>query len=203
MELGTLIENYGYWAVAVGCALEGETVLALAGFAAHRGYLQLHWVIAVAAAAGFAGDQLYFWLGRRHGRVVLARFPSVAARAEKVHRLIERNHEWLIVGVRFAYGLRIAGPILIGTSPLPALRFALFNAMGAIVWAIVIALLGWAFGHVVETILGDIRHLEGWLLLALGIAFSMHWLWRRHRARRHQAADRESSTTVSTEHVDK
>ncbi|HET7862826.1 MAG TPA: DedA family protein, partial [Burkholderiaceae bacterium] len=76
--LGTLIETHGYWVLALGCLLEGETVLVLAGFAAHRGYLDPAAVFGIAAAAGFCGDQVYFWLGRRHGPAVLTRWPSVA-----------------------------------------------------------------------------------------------------------------------------
>ena len=36
------IETYGYLAVMIGTFLEGETILVLAGFAAHQGYLQSH-----------------------------------------------------------------------------------------------------------------------------------------------------------------
>lgn len=68
MDLAALIGTYGYWAVALGCLLEGETVLLLAGFAAHRGYLQWPVVVAVAAAAGFAGDMAFFLLGRASRR---------------------------------------------------------------------------------------------------------------------------------------
>jgi hypothetical protein len=39
MAIATLIQNYGYVAVFLGTLLESETVLVLAGFAAHRGYL--------------------------------------------------------------------------------------------------------------------------------------------------------------------
>jgi membrane protein DedA with SNARE-associated domain len=181
MDLGNLIQTYGYLAVAVGCLLEGETLLALAGFAAHSGHLGLPQVIVIAAVAGFAGDQFFFWLGRRHGGAVLQRWPSVAARAERVHALIERYHEWVIVGVRFAYGLRIAGPILIGTSAVPAWRFALFNAIGAALWAPAIALSGWFFGHLIEVFLGDLRRIEQWGLLALvGVGIALWW-WRRRR----------------------
>ena len=60
MSLATLIETHGYWMLAVGCLLEGETILILAGFAAHRGYLHPADVLAIAAAAGIAGEQFYF-----------------------------------------------------------------------------------------------------------------------------------------------
>lgn len=62
MPLADLLREYGYYAVFLGTFLEGETVLVMAGFAAHSGYLQLPWVIAV--AGGTLGDQLYFsWAG--------------------------------------------------------------------------------------------------------------------------------------------
>ena len=65
MDLAGLIDSYGYLAVFFGALLEGETILALAGLAAFRGYLDLYKVIALAMFAGFLGDQIYFFLGRR------------------------------------------------------------------------------------------------------------------------------------------
>jgi membrane protein DedA with SNARE-associated domain len=50
MDLASLIQNWGYPAVFAGSLIEGETILALAALAAHRGYLALPWVIAAAAA---------------------------------------------------------------------------------------------------------------------------------------------------------
>lgn len=181
--LGALIETHGYWVLALGCLLEGETVLVLAGFAAHRGYLDPAAVLGIAAAAGFCGDQFYFWLGRRHGPAVLARWPSVAGQAGRVHRLLERFHAAVIIGVRFAYGLRVAGPLLIGTTPLPAWRFALLNAVGATLWAALVAGLGWVFGSAAEAALGRIQHIEGWLLLGLAAAGLLVWWLRRSRQR--------------------
>lgn len=184
MDLAALISDHGYWVLALGTLLEGETVLALAGFAAHQGYLSLPLVVAIAATAGFCGDLAWFWLGRRHGEVVLMRLPSVAAQAERMQRLIERHHEWVIVGIRFAYGLRIAGPVLIGTSNVPAWRFALFNALGAILWAPLIAGLGWVFGAAVERALGNLRQIELWLFATLAAIGAALWLLQRHRAGR-------------------
>ena len=142
MDPAKLIQTHGYWALALGCLLEGESLLVLAGFAAHQGYLQLPWVIAVAAAAGFAGDQLFFWLGRRHGNAALARLPSLPRQSARVHRLIESHPSAFVIGMRFAYGMRIAAPIVAGSSRLPADRFAALNAVGAVLWAVAIAGLG-------------------------------------------------------------
>lgn len=181
MDPATLIQTHGYWALALGCLLEGETLLFLAGFAAHLGYLQLPWVIAVAALAGMAGDQFYFWIGRRHGAAVLRRFPSLQRHSARVHRLIESHPAALVIGMRFAYGVRIAAPVIVGSSPLPAGRFVLLNAAGALLWAITIGGLGWSFGRAAEAVLGSLRHLEGWLALALLAAALAVGQWRRRR----------------------
>lgn len=181
MDPGTLIQTHGYWALALGCLLEGETLLVLAGLAAHLGYLRLPWVVAVAAAAGFAGDQLFFWLGRRHSAALLRRFPSLQQQSARVHRLIEAHPSAFVIGVRFAYGMRIAAPFIAGSSPLPAGRFAALNAVGALLWAIVVAGFGWGFGRAAEAALGDLRHVEGWLALALLAVVVLIAVWRRLR----------------------
>ncbi|MCU0950463.1 MAG: DedA family protein [Burkholderiaceae bacterium] len=186
MELPALLQTYGYALLAVGCLLEGETVLVLAGFAAHEGHLDFTVVVMVAAIAGFSGDLAFYWLGRRHGAALLARFPSIAAQADRVHRLLDRWHGWVIVFVRFAYGLRIAGPVIIGSSGVAPARFALFNAIGASLWAVTIASAGWFFGRAVQTVLGEIHRFELWALglAALGAALWLLWLLRRTRAGR-------------------
>lgn len=49
MNLSALIAEYGYWAIFVGCFLEGQTVLLLAGFATHRGILRFEQVVLIGA----------------------------------------------------------------------------------------------------------------------------------------------------------
>lgn len=179
MELGALIQNHGYWVLAAGCLLEGESILILAGFAVHRGYLNPVAVFAIASTAGFLGDQFFFSLGRRHGQDVLRKWPSIALQNERLQNLLARYHTAVIVGVRFAYGLRIAGPILIGMSPVSAYRFGTLNALGAMLWAGLIGGIGWGFGQTAETILGEIRHLEGRLILGLASLLLLIWLIKR------------------------
>lgn len=188
-----LLQSYGYPLLAIACLLEGETVLVLAGFAAHRGLLDPVAVVAIAALFGFLGDQIFFWLGRRHGARLLARWPSLTRQADGVHRLLERWHEPVIIGMRFAYGLRMAGPIVIGTSSIGAGRFALFNAIGALLWALAIGALGWFFGAAAEALLGEIVHLEGWFFLGLLVGTPMLVLvlrrWRAGRLAAHREGE--------------
>jgi len=184
VSLSGLIADYGYVALFVGTLLEGETVLILAGFAAHQGYLQLHWVIGIALLGGFLGDQIYFWLGRRHGVWVLSRFPRLAPVFARTYALIERYHEVLIVGIRFLYGLRTVGPLAFGMSAVLTWRFMLFNALGATIWAIGIGGAGYLFGQAMELWLYDLKRVEEALLFAILLGSLVIWGWRRWKFRR-------------------
>jgi len=188
MDLASLIQTWGYPAVFAGSMLEGETILALAALAAHRGYLVLPWVIAVAAAGGFAGDQIYFLVGRFAGDRVLARWPRLAPGAERVRRLLERYDTPLILGVRFLYGLRTVGPIAIGMSGIPWARFALFNLLGAIAWAVIVAGIGYALGEALTRLLGDLKRVEEWVFGAVLLGGLALIAWLRRRGRRAAAA---------------
>ena len=186
MDIAGLVAQYGYFAVIVGAFLEGETVIALAGFAAHRGYLDFGAVALLAGLSGFAGDQFYFFLGRRHGAQVLARIPGASEKAERFDALLERWHAPFIVALRFLYGFRIVGPVLLGAGRVPTLKFVAFNALGAALWAPLVAGAGWAFGQAAQALLADIREYEQWLFAAIlvtGLAgVLVHRLRRRQRA---------------------
>ncbi|WP_028535630.1 DedA family protein [Paludibacterium yongneupense] len=186
MSLTLLLAQYGYLAVLIGCMLEGETLLLLAGFAAHRGYLSFPLVIALAFIGGTLGDQFFFFIGRRYGPPLLSRFPRLATRAERAKKLIERYHSGLIVAVRFMYGLRIAGPLAIGMSGVSAWRFVAFNMLGAAIWAPLIGGIGFVFGETLQWLLHDIKHFElaglGGLVVAAALLRLVHYLRARRRS---------------------
>jgi membrane protein DedA with SNARE-associated domain len=184
MTLESIVENYGYLAVWIGTFLEGETVLVMGGFLAHRGYLELPWVIAVAFAGTFFGDQLYFYLGRRHSQVLLARRPAWQARIGKAQALLERHQALLILIFRFLYGLRTMLPFVIGMSRVPWSLFVLLNALGALVWAIAIGFAGYLFGQALEIVLTDIEHYEHEVLAVIAVAGFLFWLFHRVRRKR-------------------
>jgi membrane protein DedA with SNARE-associated domain len=185
MLLTELLSQYGYLAVFVGSMLEGETILILAGFAAYQGYLSFPIVVMLAFCGGTMGDQIYFFLGRYYGASLFSRFPSLSVRAQPVNQLIQRYHASLIVGVRFMYGLRIVGPITIGMSDVAAWRFALFNILGASVWAMLIAGAGYLFGPSLQWMLENIIQYEKLALLLIvvvAVVFgSLRWLRLRRR----------------------
>lgn len=181
MSVATLIAEHGYWILALGCLLEGETVLVLAALAAHRGYLNPVAVVTIAMVCAFISNQFFFWLGRRHGTALLERWPVLARHSEKIRRLIDRHASLAVVAMRFAYGTRIAGPILLGASSMQPLRYLVWNALSAIAWALLIGAAGWFFGEAAEAIFGHLAHVEGWLFGAL-LAALVAWRLIRRRS---------------------
>ncbi len=198
MTIPELIQSYGYLAVAMGTFLEGETVLVLAGAAASRAHLSLPIVIAVATVASFAGDQFFFHLGRSYGSKLLQRFPSLEASTARARGLVERHHTPVILSIRFLYGLRIAGPIAIGMSGVSWPRFFVLNLAGAIVWALLIASVGYWSGHALASLLGTIDADELWGLAVLLLMGLTAWLVARYRGR-HARADRPNGQKTGGE----
>jgi membrane protein DedA with SNARE-associated domain len=184
MSLTDLLSQYGYFALFVGCLLEGETLLLLAGLAAHGGYLSLPVVIAVAFVGGSLGDQVGFFIGRRYGDPLLERWPSLSAQAARVRRLIDRHSALLIIGVRFMYGLRLVGPVVIGMSDVPVWRFVVFNLIGAAIWAVAVSSAGYFFGHAIEWLIVDLERLEKAALVCAVVVVVALLLLRRRRSKK-------------------
>ena len=186
MNLESLITSYGYVAIVVGAFLEGETILVLGGFAAHRGYLELPWVIFAAFVGSLIGDQLYFFLGRTHRTAFLNKRPTWKARVEKFQKLLERFRTPIILIFRFLYGLRLVAPFAIGMSTVPIGEFIFLNTVGALVWAILIGAGGYFFGNALEAIIGDIKHYEFKIMAAICMGGIVIWIIHLYRLKKYK-----------------
>ena len=181
MDLSTLIAQYGLLAVFVGSLLEGETVLLLAGYAVHRGYLDFAAVVAVAMLGAVIGDQIWFMLGRRQGARLIARRPWLDKKVQRAVALIEHHPKTTILAMRFAWGLRTALPIAVGMSRLSWRRFLLFNLLSALLWAPMVASIGVVFGALLSQHMAELQRVEHWVMLAvMGLALLFHLIARRH-----------------------
>ncbi|MQM30150.1 MAG: DedA family protein [Candidatus Accumulibacter phosphatis] len=177
--ISAFVASYGYLAIFIGTLLEGETVLIAAGFAAHRGLLDGRLVVVVAMLGATLGDQLAFLLGRWKGAALIERFPALARQKPRIDDLLQRYNVIFILSVRFLYGLRIAGPVLLGSSGMAVLRFALLNAIGAALWAAVVTGAGYAFGVAINALVADLKVIEEVVLVLIVVCGLSFWLWRR------------------------
>jgi len=178
MSLETIVAQFGYPALVVGLLLEGETMLILGAFLAHRGYLNLPLVILIGWLVSFGSDQFFFWMGRIKGSQFLERQPSWNSHVEKARSMLSRNPNWLFLGIRFMYGLRTVLPFVIGMSKLDPKKFVPLNLIGALLWALTFSLAGKLIGHLMEAILEDVREHEVATAVAIIIAGTCFWLYR-------------------------
>ncbi len=170
-------------AAFVGLLVPGETLTIFSGFLASAGVLDLPQTIAVAAAGATLGDTLGYAMGRRLGRPWLGRHGHRigAERVACLERLVARHGGTAVLLGRFVGLLRTLVPFVAGTSRMPYRRFLVFNAAGAVLWAVGTVLLGYVRGT-------SWRLGERWIgragLVAAVLAAVAAIFWARRRLRR-------------------
>jgi membrane protein DedA with SNARE-associated domain len=179
MDLAALLQTYGYPLLFIGVFAEGESLLLLAGYFAQRGYLELAAVVATAFAAALCGDQFFFHLGRRRGAALLARFPHLRDKVHSTLARVERNQAKFVLSMRFLWGLRIALPIALGLTTMPALRYLWLNFISAAFWAATVSLVGFTAGRLVVRLVEDLHRYEIGIAaaaVAIGVAaIAIRW----------------------------
>lgn len=172
-----LIRTYGYVALLIGTFFEGETILIIGGLSAHSGYLQLPLVMAVAFIGSFSGDQVFFFIGRARGKDLIARHPRWCSRVERIHGIIERYHDLIMLGFRFVYGIRMLTPIVIGINHrIKTGRFIILNAIGAVLWAVLGSGGGYIFGAALEVVMKDMKRYETEVILGVLLIGGIFWM---------------------------
>lgn len=182
---GQLLARYGYAAILAGTMLEGETIVLVAGFLAHQGYLSVPLIILFAVIGSSISDQGLFFLSRFKGMKLLAHFPSVKSKVMAMAGKMQERPVALTAFAllfRFLYGLRNIAPLFLGMSSLPTLHFVLLNALGAILWAVAFSLGGYFFAAALASLMGTLAHYELPIVIGLllcGIAFAAYRRWKK------------------------
>ncbi|AUB82583.1 DedA family protein [Candidatus Thiodictyon syntrophicum] len=189
------LDRYGYAAVALvvgaegaGVPTPGQTLLVVAALdAAAHPRLRIGWLLLVTYLASVLGNALGYVIGRRGGRVLLARWGFNAERLARVDAGFARWGGWLVVFGRFIDGPRQLLSIAAGVLEMPWPRFALFTLVGAALWVGV-----WGFGvyyldEHLYAMIGLIRRISPWTaaatLAALVVGVIALVWWRLTRGR--------------------
>ncbi len=193
-----LIEQYGLIAVFLGCVAEGESAAILGGFFAHQHLFVLWHTILAAALGAFAGDTLFFILGRS-----FAEYPFVVRLRKRpgfrrAYRLVNTHPNIFVLSNRYIYGLRLVGGVAAGLSRIGMMRFVILNAISSAIWAVLFSGIGYFFGLGAEQIVGKAlaRHEKLVIGLAIGLTVAViAWLIARYMSRRER--NKEARETVA------
>lgn len=133
-----------------GIIFPGDTLLLAAGFFAGAGKLPIGWLIIVSVVAAILGDNVGYRIGLRLGPKVFNRKDGLLFRKEYVKRteeFYERYGGVTIVLARFIAYVRTFAPVVAGVGRMNWFKFAVFNALGGIVWGAGLPLIGYAVGY--------------------------------------------------------
>lgn len=155
-----IANQYGYWAVFLGIALEntgiplpGETITVVRGFLAGSGELN-YWIVLGSAIAGAVlGDNIGYWIGKLGGWAFLLRLGAIFkishSQLEEARKQFTKNATKAVFFGRFVAILRIfAGPMA-GIVEMPYQEFLLCNFGGATVWAAITVTISFFLGRLI------------------------------------------------------
>jgi membrane protein DedA with SNARE-associated domain len=142
-----LLKQYGYIILFAWGMLEGEAGLIMAGLLSHTGDMNLYIAIFVAGLGGFAGDQVYFYIGRFNKSYVHKKFSGQRRKFALAHLLLKKYGWPIIFAQRYMYGMRTIIPISIGLTRYSGKMFAFINLISAWCWAAITIVPVWYFGE--------------------------------------------------------
>ncbi len=145
--LGQKIIEYGYIILFIWCILEGEMALIMGGILSHSGDMNLYLAIFIAGLGGFAGDQIYFYIGRFNKKYINKKLVKQRHKFAIAHILLDKYGWPLIFMQRYMYGLRTVIPMAIGTTRYSGKKFAFINLISAWCWASITIIPAWYFGE--------------------------------------------------------
>ena len=170
-----LIRQHGdaAYSLMFAWAASHSLLLALfAGYAAYSGTLGFGTLVAVCWFGSFTGDAIRFWIGRRFGNRLFARFPRIERAVQTAARLADRHYAWMILIHRYPHGIRGVAGFAYGMSRLPWSTFLAFNFVAAGLWSCAVVSAGYAFGHVSEKLMSDASSGLGLVMLVVFLGLS-------------------------------
>ncbi len=148
-----LLKQYGYIILFFWCIMEGEMALIMAGLLSHTSDMNLALAIFIAGLGGFAGDQIYFFVGRHNKKAIYKKLHKQRRKFAIAHILLKKYGWPIIFMQRYMYGLRTVIPMSIGITRYDAKKFAFINLLSAWAWASITIIPAWLLGEEILEVL--------------------------------------------------
>lgn len=160
--LGVCLIVFVEFAFLVGFLLPGDTLLLITGLLAspaandHTHHSQvIHLPIAIVAlsiaASAFLGGEVGHFIGRKMGPRIFERKETGLFSRENVERtnkFFVRFGGFAIIAAAFVPVIRTFAPVAAGVGHVRYRRYALFNLIGAVLWAGIITVGGYLLGYI-------------------------------------------------------
>jgi membrane-associated protein len=170
--LGLLAIVFAETGLLVGFFLPGDSLLVLAGLfcAVDKPPVNLHlWLILPGLAiAAIAGAQTGYFIGLRAGPVLFRRPDSRLFKreyVEKAQQYFDKYGARTIVVARFIPIVRTFANPMAGVAGMPARRFASYNVVGGLAWAVGVTMLGYVLGKTIPNAQHHLIVIEGTIIV--------------------------------------
>src|SRR5262245_248420 len=154
LRYGTFVVFVAVLAEQLGLPVPAAIVLLATGAAIGTGQMSPAPAIAAAVTAALLGDFVWYELGARRGRSVLATLCRVSLEPDtcvrKTENVYGRHGIAAIVFSKFVPGLSTVAPPLAGIVGIARWRFLLLDLMGAFAWTLAYVGAGWIFRREIE-----------------------------------------------------
>ncbi|MGO8960680.1 MAG: DedA family protein [Streptosporangiaceae bacterium] len=195
--MNSFLTSYGYAALILLGFLEAccipissEITFGFAGVLAYQGHLSLALVIVVGSLAELAGSFVSYGVGRVAERPVIERLGRkvliTKADIDRAERFLAGRGGWAIPVGRMLPLVRSFTSVVAGFTGVPALRFGILSAIGTVIYASVIASIGYGVGsawHTVERYMS----VAGYLIAAVVVVAVVMFVIVRLRELRREA----------------
>ncbi len=183
LSLSDLSERWAYVTLGFSSILTEEFAPLVGGFAAEQGHLRFPAVVVACATGVFVLSAVLYFVGRWRAAWVRLKLRKSPPIVKKLLRAMRWSPWRSTILARVAFGGRIALPLACGAAHVPPWIFLTGTAVASVVWAALVAGLGWVFGEAAVLLVGEVRRFEtpiALLLVALG--GGVYW-WLRRRQR--------------------
>lgn len=160
--LGTVINNYGVetyiilfiiifleTGLVVTPFLPGDSLIFAAAAFAAMGMLNIYVLVAVLMVAAILGDTSNYEIGRLLGNKMIKSGKFIKKEhLDKTHKFYEKYGGKTIIFARFVPIVRTLAPFVAGIGEMNYKKFISFNAVGGILWVVLVSVCGYFFGNI-------------------------------------------------------
>lgn len=152
----------------IGLPLPSIPVVLGAGALAGTGDMNIALVVGLTVVACVPADLFWYYLGRSRGGKVLTILCTISLEPDYCVRRTELSFEKLgpfsLVIAKFIPGLQTIAPPMAGLTKMSMARFLALDVLGAVIWAVVLATVGFLFADQLVEIATRFAELGGWAL---------------------------------------
>ncbi len=189
----TIVGQLGYIGIIIMMFLESsffpfpsEVVIPPAGYLSSIGKMNIYLVIATGILGSILGALFNYWLALKFGRPAVIRFGIYFGMSESKFSRVEKlfcNHGKFSTFIgRLIPGVRQYISFPAGLAQMPLRPFIIYTGLGAGIWIIILAIIGYLVGNNQELIKQYSHQLLYYLLPAI-VFVSCFYIWYQRKKR--------------------